>query len=209
MWSSLSSGVSLWLKTLLAALTRSCKDCSLNLSIFCNFLLILGAAWFTNANITAARDSSACASTGVHCLKASIILSRKAAGLSFGSCLTEFILAKLVGFLAAALRPAMSLAVHSETLPTFSALEVPAGPCQGKSLINQVRLHSGSPIHPGTFFFSRASDKICSCSSVVKSTCNNCWQSSQVGLWVKRIDSKRSMRPWGFSENEGVWVFQL
>ena len=68
---------------------------------------------------------------GVYCLKASINLSRKAAGLSFGSCLTRFTLAKFVGFLAAAWKPAKSLVVHLEMLPTFSALEVPSGPPGG------------------------------------------------------------------------------
>ena len=42
---------------------------------------------------------------GVYCLKASINLSKKASGLSFGSCLIKFTLDKFVGFLAAARRP--------------------------------------------------------------------------------------------------------
>ena len=127
-------------------------DCSPNLSIFCSFLLISGAAQFTNASIIAVRDSLACGSMGVYCLKASINLSRKAAGLSFGSCLTRFTLAKFVGFLAAAWKPAKSLVVHLEMLPTFSALEVPSGPRQGESLINQIRLHCRSPIYPWNIF---------------------------------------------------------
>ena len=88
----------------------------------------------------------------VYCLKASINLYRKAAGLSVGSCLTEFTLAKFVGFLAAARRPAMSLVVHSETLPTFSALKIPVGLHQWKSLINQIRLHHESFVYPWNVF---------------------------------------------------------
>ena len=41
---------------------------------------------------------------GVYCLKASINLSKKAARLSFGSCLIKFTLDKFVGFLEAAWR---------------------------------------------------------------------------------------------------------
>ena len=206
--SSLSSGVSLLLNTFSAAFSKSCIVCSPNPSIFCNFLLISGAAWFTNANRTAARDSSAWGSIGVYCLKASISLSRKAAGLSVGSCLTKFTFPKFVGFLAVARRPAITVWRYTRRCSLPSACsKSQLGHNRGNPSSKRCGWAVGLPSAPRNHF--RASARIRSHSSVVKSTCNSCWQSSQVGLWVNKMESKRSVRPWGFSEKGGFWVLQL
>ena len=206
--SSLSSGVSLLLNTFSVAFSKSCIVCSLNPSIFCNFPLISGAAWFTNASRTAAHDSSAWGSIGVYCLKASISLSRKADGLSVGSCLIKFTFTKFVGFLAAAHRPAIRVWWYTQrcSLPSTRS-KSQLGCNRGNPSSTRWGWVVGLLSTPGTCF--RISARIRSRSSMVKSTCNSCWQSSEVGLWVNKMESKRSMRPWGFSKKGGFGVFQL
>jgi hypothetical protein len=65
----------------------------------------------------------------------------------------------------------------------------------------------GCMLAPKIFFL--ASNRILSQSLVVKSICNSCWQSSQVGWWENIRSSTNPVRHWGSSEKGGVVSFPV